>query len=295
MRRIFRSFNFGTLDYKDAERLLNDMAAKGYEFKGTGKGFIRNIAMFEKNEKAQNLKYAIDVGKRKEYEKETYYQFYRDLGWDKIDCFNNRLYIFATNSNNAVPLYADGISERNMRKKAAINNGELLDNIMQLVGMLIASSAFYFRWDELDNFIEYSFFLFFCLIMGCYAVQVAVKLIYIVKSWRHENQYLVSKTLQIIRWYGRLCWVGFFTFLPIASIIEFCYGEWTSNVVSGRFFGIIRWESLQLFLCIGSIPVIFTATYMLTLNPEKEQLKVLDCIGIFMYFWGLWCFLSYIL
>lgn len=291
MKYIFKTFSFGTLDYKDAERLLNNMAAKGYEFKGTGKGWIRNIAMFEKNAKAQHFKYAIDVAKRKEYEKEKYYQFYKDLGWEKIDCLNKRIYIFATEKDNSVPIYTDKVSETNMLKKAVINNGELLDNIIQLVCMIFVSSVLFFRRAEMDNLIGYSFIIFYCLIMGYYAVQVAVKLLYSVMGWKYEKQYFESKILQIIRWCSKLSWIAFLIYLPIVSII----GTWTNNVLSSSFFGIIRWQSVQLLLCIGSIPVILTGTYFLFLYPEKERFKIIINIGVTMYFLGLWCFLSYIL
>ncbi|QHI72126.1 DUF2812 domain-containing protein [Aminipila terrae] len=287
MKHIFKSFNFGTLDYKDGEELLNRMAEKGYEFKGTGKGWIRNVAMFEKSEKAKNLKYAIDVGKRKEHEKQTYYQFYRDLGWQKIDCFNKRLYIFATNSDNAVPLYTDGLAERKMRKKAAINNGELLDNILQLFCMLAVSSILFLSRNDIDNLIAYSFSFIYCMIMGYYALQVAAKLIYIARGWKHQNECLVPRILQIIRGCSKFIWIAFFAFIPAVSIVEFCYGIWTNSAPIGSFFG-IRWQIVQLLLCIGSIPVILTATYRQALYPEKEQLKLLDFLGVFMYFCGLW-------
>lgn len=290
MKHIFKSFNFGTLDYKDGEELLNRMAEKGYEFKGTGKGWIRNVAMFEKSQKAKNLKYAIDVGKRKEHEKQTYYQFYRDLGWQKIDCFNKRLYIFATNSDNAVPLYTDGLAERKMRKKAAINNGELLNHILQLVSMLVILNILMFGIEKAHGLIIPGFIIFYYLIVAYYALQVAAKLIYILRGWKDKNECLIRKILQIIRGCSKFIWIGFFAFIPVVSIVEFYYGSWTNNSIPNNFFVLGR-EIVQLLLCIGSIPVILTATYLLALHPEKEQLRLLDFIGIFMYFCGLWSLL----
>ncbi|QIB70377.1 DUF2812 domain-containing protein [Aminipila butyrica] len=292
MKHIFRSFNFGTLEYKEAESFLNQMAEKGYEFKSTGKGWLRNIAIFEKSERAKKMKYVIDVAKRTEWEKSEYYQFYKDSGWEKVDCFNKRLYIFAAQKDNAVPLYTDDASERNMLRKAVVNNGELLNHSFQLLCMLIILKALFFIKNR-EEALYYGFYatLFLCCLTGVYYVlHITAKLIYRVSGWQVNSNAIGKKMAQLLRVSCDLFGSAFLASLVLAAF----YVIWKRGFFPNSF-GEISLEFVQTLIFIGSVPVILVTTYLLALHPEREQLKVLNYIGAFMFFWGLIGFFSYIL
>ncbi|QAT41851.1 DUF2812 domain-containing protein [Aminipila luticellarii] len=294
MRHIFRYFSFDTLDYRAAERFLNDMAERGYEFKGTGKGWIRNIAIFEKNERAKERKYAIDVAKRKEEEKESYYRFYKDLGWEKVDCFHSSMYIFSAQKNNTVKFYTDKLSERSMLKKAVINNGELSNHISQFICMLIISSSFMGGKENRNDLTVYGFKIFFSLIMGYYALKVAIKLIYALKGWKARDTHAEEQIQRALREINKVCQILFFLFLPVVCLIRFFYHMWEKEFVIKGAAG-MELELIQLLLCMASILITSVTTYLVAMYPDKDRWKVLDFIGIFMYFAALWSFLTYIL
>ena len=76
MKYTIRPFKYGPYDYRDAENMLNGMSQKGWDFKTTSKGWLRNWAMFEKAKDKKKSSYNIDLkGSMTDREKEEYCRF----------------------------------------------------------------------------------------------------------------------------------------------------------------------------------------------------------------------------
>lgn len=295
MRHVFKSFNFGVYDYKDAEKLLNDMALKGYEFKGTGKGYIRNVAMFEKNQKAKNFKYAIDIRRNPlTSEREQYYEFYKDLGWTNLDCFDNKLHIFVSGKENAFPLYADQLSELDNLKEGIKGDSEIFKYLLiavcmsTVMGIIIAEGGKGFN--RLASYIIIVYFGFFAIHS---ILEIVTNLACIQMCRQHMKtgggipEIRLKKELRLWQSIFSVATIGVFPFIIIAS---YSYEIWGNGLNSIYAYG-SNWGIVLIVICTVSVPIILAATYMLFLYPEKEKYKVLSYIGFFMLYVSLFEYL----
>ncbi|MGF6376436.1 hypothetical protein M2140_001509 [Clostridiales Family XIII bacterium PM5-7] len=84
MRYKFELWNYGNYDFLEAEKHLNEMAEKGWSYKG--KTIIFNgIAVYEKTEQAYQTQFAVDTFVRENKERELeYYQLMKESGWEII-------------------------------------------------------------------------------------------------------------------------------------------------------------------------------------------------------------------
>lgn len=288
MKYIFKSFNFGVFDYKDAEKLLNQMALKGYEFKGTGFNWFKNFAMFEKNEKAKNYQYSIDVRcGLLENQKEKYYDFYKDLGWKNIDCHNNKLHIFVAEKNKAFPLYTDDISElenlkEGMKADAGIIKMLLITVFMAFVtGLLIHKGGIGF-----NRLVSYGLIIYFGLFVVYGVLEIISDIIYSIKCKRcleDGKPVPENKTLRELRFWNNIYSNISYILFPTIAIIGYSYEIWGTGLHPLDGYS-TSWEIALLSMCLISIPLMLFASYKYFLQPKKRNYKVVSYIAYFMYF-----------
>ncbi|WP_312647322.1 DUF2812 domain-containing protein [Aminipila sp.] len=289
MKHIFRDFNFDIYDYKDAEKFLNEMALKGFEFKGTGKGYIKDIAMFEKNHKAKNLKYAIDVRKNLlNSEREQYYEFYKDLGWRNIDCFNDKLHMFVAEKENAFPLYTDELTEMENFGKAIKRDNEIFKYLLMAVCMVAAMGIIIAEGGkEFNRLVAYIIIVYF----GCFALFSILEIIANLVCIRRFSKHMqtgggipASRLKKELRLWESFFSVVAISVFPLIIIVSYSYEIWSKGLNSINLYG-SGWEIvLLIILCTLSIPIELAATYMLFLYPEKEKYKLFSYIGFFMFY-----------
>nr|WP_315024781.1 DUF2812 domain-containing protein [uncultured Aminipila sp.] len=284
MKHIIKSFNFGVLDHNDAEKLLNDMALKGYEFKGTGKGWIKGFAMFEKKQYAKSLQYAVDVHcKLLGKEKEAYYEFLNDLGWNNVDCFRNKLHIFAAEKNCAFPLYTDEYSELENLKKGIKDDGLFLKSSLSAAFLLgLVWVMFRLGGIGINRVVSYIIVVVF-LLTSILAICNLILTLWCKKSIKTGEKPTNNSMKKEIRWWENILTISSFIFFPSVAIAGYSYEIWGSGINPGKGFG-PTWEITFLSMGIISILVLLSATYMLFLYPEKEKYKVLSFSGYLLYF-----------
>lgn len=292
MKYIFKTFNFGILDYKDAESLLNTMAQKGYKFRTTGKGWIKGFAMFEKNEQAKSLQYAIDVHcKLLDKEKEAYYKFLNDLGWNNVDCFRNKLHIFFAEKNCAFPLYADESSELENQKNALEDDGTFLKSSLSAAFMLgLVWIMFKLGGIGINRIVSYSVVVYLLLASLLPICKLIMSLQYKIKIKKGESPGN-NRFIKEMRLWENVLAISSFLLFPLATAVGYAYELWGPGINYGNSFGPI-WGTALLSMCITSILVLLPATYMLFLYPEKEKYKGLSYVGYFLYYISIYVYFT---
>ncbi len=296
MKHIIKIFNFGVLDYKDAEILLNQMKAKGYVFKSTGKGWIKGFALFEKSKTANPCKYTIDVRcGLTENDKERYYDFYKDLGWLNKDCFRNKLHIFASEQDQVLPLYTDEASELENLKSAIDEDAQAVKHFfLGLVFLFCIGLITYFGGIGLNRLASYSLLVYMAFFFVYSMIQIILSLCYRRKCrqcMESGDNFSANKLLKEVRaWYNFVS-IASFIFFPAVAIFGYFYAIWGQETNYYEMFG-LEWSFCLFAMSVLSVPLLLTATYLLFLYPKQAKFKALSYIGYFMYYISIYVFFS---
>lgn len=288
MNHVLKIFNFGVFDYKDAEKLLNQMAEKGYEFKGTGKGWIKGFAMFKKNAKGKLLKYAIDVRcGMSENEKEKYYEFYKDLGWKNVDCFRNKIHIFVCDKSKGFPLYTDEISElKNLKEGIRADAQVIKHSIVAVIIALVTGFMIYEGGIGFNSIVSYSLIVFFTLFLVYSIFEIVGNIAYTQKCKRcieTGERLPQSSIIKELRLWNSIFSIATFILFPTVAIVGYSYEIWGVGLDLSHAYS-TNLEIFLLSMCVISIPVLLVASYMFPLYPKQSKLKMLSYMGYFMYF-----------
>lgn len=289
MKRIFKVFNFGIINYKDAERLICSMAEKGYEFKGTGKGWIKGFAMFEKNEKAKSFKYSVDIkyGLLEE-EQDELQSFYSDLGWEYADCYNRRIYIFVRKENAKVsfPLYTDEDSRYENFRNTVRDESAQMGNIAAACFTLFLAGVIYQKSDLWDSrLVSYVIFIVFLAIGLLCTIYSIDNFLYRKKCEKAAtagepipNNFI---TTELKKWES-LVNIILFIGVPIITILGYWHEIWGG--------GMYYVENLSKGLLMTMFCISLTATpgalisnYFMYLHPKNNKLKIFTYIIGFLY------------
>lgn len=286
MEYVFKDFNYGVFNYKEAEKLLNQMAAKGYEFKATGKGLIKGVAMFKKNEKAKGFKYAVDVRCNlsvRENEKQKYYSFFKDLGWKNLDSINNKLHVFVSEQNKAFPLYTDELSELENVKESVRPDGQIIESGVYVALMsLLIGGMIYVGFNRIVN----DWIMIYISLFVVYGVsEITSNLVYMIRFKKYMKTGRViseNKFIKKLRSWNIIFSITSLILLQVVTIVGLSYEIWGAGLNPSDAFG-TNWEISLLSMCAISIPILLVSTYMLFLYPKQEKFKVLSYIASFMY------------
>lgn len=296
MKYEFRPFHFGVFDYKEAEKLLNQMVEKGYVFKGTGKGWIKGFAMFEKIQSTKKLRYAVDINcEDREKELNNYYSFYEDFGWQKVDCFQKKLHIFVSEKEEVLPIYTDAATEFENLKGAVRLEGQIALTAI-LVSVFIALAAFmiYIGGIRDNRLISYIIIVLCFLMAGCSLTNLINNILYMNQCRTNVEMRLTipeNILLKKMRFAENIFRIIFFISLPIVAINGYAYEIWGKGSQTELYMGSAF--TLILFIaCILSVPVLLFSTYKLFMKPYNANFKVLSYIGYSMYYMSIFMYFS---
>ncbi len=286
MKHILKRFNFGVFDYKDAEKLLNQMADKGYRFLSDGNFIFGDFAMFEKDEKARETKYTVDVRcELSESEKENYYDFYKDLGWKNIGCHRKKLHIFIADKNNNFPLYTDEFSEMANLNEAIKKDARIIKN--SIYALFFACLVWYMIYSgptATNRLASYVFIIFFTLPLIYKVLEIFNNVIFkykLKKALLNEQKIPDNKTLKELKvWENLLCVTGLVSFSAM-GIIGYCYEIWGAGVNPSEIYG-TTWAIAMLAIDISSIITMLTLTYVLFLYPNIKKNRSAYFIAYFI-------------
>lgn len=292
MKYTIRPFKYGPYDYRDAETLLNKMSQKGWKFKTTSKGWIRNWAMFENAKEENKSTYNIDLkGDMDDREKDEYCRFYADLGWQHLDTYNKKLNIFKSTRENTIPIYSDDQAEyENLREYAKPSTD--IPYIMQFIGMAILSYVIYKLVGIGLSLVLYSMMVVLSVFVIDAAVMIFLDMVYrsnCKKSMEKTGQLpenVLFKKWRVWEVYGENLLI---LFIGFGTIFGYGYEIWGKGLISHHemYLEVSIYFSLAFVGFWGTLLI----DYIYMMKPEKKILKGMDFI--FHFLW-LFSFMSYL-
>lgn len=294
MKYKVRPFRYGPYDYRDAERLLNEMSQKGWEFKAISKGWLRDWAMFEKVKDEKKNTYNIDLkGSMTDGEKEEYYKFYDDLGWHYLDTYNKKLNIFKSNRKDDIPIYSEEQAEYENLKEYGKPSTDMLP-IIQFLGMTF---LIYFNLQLIGMqpylLVAYGVIVILTMCLADAGVILALNIMYrsnCKKSMENTGQLpenVLLKKWRVWEFYGDNLLILLMCLTPI---LGFGYEIWGSGIIPKNemlLFG----KEIYFAMSIVGFMGMFLINYIYMIKPDKKFLRIIDII--FDFSW-LFAFMMYL-
>lgn len=286
MKYTIRPFKYGPYDYRDAESLLNEMSQKGWEFKSTSKGWLRNWAMFEKARDEKNSTYNIDLkSSMTERERDEYCRFYDDLGWHYLDTYNKKLNIFRSNRKDNISIYSEEQTEYENLKEYGKPSTDILP-IIQFLGMAFLIYLNLQLIDMQPYFLAtYAVIVILTMCLVDAAVILTLNIMYrsncknsMEKTGQLPENVLLKKW-RVWEFYGDNFLILVMCLTPI---LGFGYEIWGRGIIPKNEILLFGKEIYFVMAIIGMVGM-FLINYIYMLKPDKGFLRIIDFIFDFSW------------
>lgn len=295
MKYKIRPFKYGPYDYRDAEHLLNEMSQKGWQFKTTSKGWLRNWGMFEKTKDENKPIYNIDLkGSMMESEKDEYCRLYDDLGWHYLDTYNKKLNIFKSDRKNNIPIYSDEQAEYDNLKEY----GKISTDIGAIMLFLFTAALMYLSFCMLgrERYILVSYGMFVALTMCLVDSMVIIALNTMYRSnckHRMKQTGQLPKNLLLKKWrvwqfYGENLLILLMGFVPI---LGFGYEIWGKGLIPKNQL-LLCGKEIYFFMALIGFVGMFVINYIYMTKPDKRFLRIIDFMFDFSWLFAFGMYLQ---
>ncbi len=285
MKYTIRPFRYGPYDYRDAENLLNKMSQKGWEFKTTSKGWLRNWAMFEKTKDENKITYNIDLkGSMTDSEKEEYYRFYDDLGWHYLDTYNKKLNIFKTTNKNNISIYSEEQAEYENLKEY----GKPSTDMWLILQLLVTAFLLYFNFQLIGVhcfIVSYALMVALTMCLIDAAVSITLNIMYrsnckkgMEKTGQLPENVLLKKW-RVWEFYGDNSLILLMGMMPI---LGFGYKIWKNDFIS-RNEVLLFGKDIYFAMALVGFCGMFVINYIYMTKPDKSYLRIIDFIFDFSW------------